>query len=65
MRPTTKLAAVDEEAPSVLRELPSWLLTQSETLVRAAQDTIFAPLTPPERTQLTALLTKVLTHHDG
>ena len=36
-----------------------------ETLVRAAQDTIFAPLTPPERAQLTALLTKVLTHHDG
>lgn len=36
-----------------------------ESLIRAAQDTIFAPLTPPERTQLTALLTKVLTYHDG
>jgi len=36
-----------------------------ESLIRAAQDAIFAPLTPPERTQLTALLTKVLTYHDG
>ena len=36
-----------------------------ESLIRAAQDTIFAPLTPPERTQLAALLTKVLTYHDG
>ncbi|WBQ04966.1 MarR family winged helix-turn-helix transcriptional regulator [Kribbella sp. CA-293567] len=34
-----------------------------ETLVRAAQDELFAPLTPSERDQLTTLLTKVLRHH--
>jgi DNA-binding MarR family transcriptional regulator len=36
-----------------------------ETLVRDAQDTIFAALTPAERTQLAAILTKVLAHHSG
>ncbi|GAA0934880.1 hypothetical protein GCM10009554_21290 [Kribbella koreensis] len=36
-----------------------------ETLVRAAQDELFAPLSPSERGQLAALLAKVLAHHQG
>ncbi|MEV8376917.1 MarR family transcriptional regulator [Kribbella sp. NPDC056861] len=34
-----------------------------DTLVRAAQDELFAPLTPSERDQLAELLGKVLRHH--
>jgi MarR family transcriptional regulator, lower aerobic nicotinate degradation pathway regulator len=34
-----------------------------DTLVRAAQDELFAPLTPSERDQLAVLLGKVLRHH--
>ncbi|TCN39219.1 DNA-binding MarR family transcriptional regulator [Kribbella orskensis] len=36
-----------------------------DDLVKEAQATIFAPLSPAERDQLTALLAKVLTHHAG
>ena len=42
--------------------------TQYQTLlalVTEAQTTLFAPLTPTERTTLTRLLTKVLDHHQG
>lgn len=35
------------------------------TLVLAAQDELFAPLSPSERDQLAVLLTKVLQHHQG
>ncbi|MEU4390485.1 MarR family transcriptional regulator [Kribbella sp. NPDC023855] len=36
-----------------------------ETLIRAAQDELFAPLSPSERDELTTLLAKVLSHHQG
>ena len=36
---------------------------QLGAVVTATQDKIFAPLTPSERDTLTALLTKLLTHH--
>jgi DNA-binding MarR family transcriptional regulator len=36
-----------------------------ETLVRAAQDELFAPLSPSERDELSTLLAKVLSHHQG
>ena len=36
---------------------------QLGALVATIQDQIFAPLTPTERNTLTALLTKLLTHH--
>ena len=35
------------------------------SLVQKAQDDVFAPLSPAERTQLTSLLTQVLTYHQA
>ncbi|MEV7611530.1 MarR family transcriptional regulator [Streptomyces sp. NPDC089799] len=40
-------------------------LHRLEELLRAAQEELLAPLSPREQQQLTALLTKLVTHHAG
>ena len=40
-------------------------LSELDQLLRDAQDDLLAPLSPPERTELTRLLGTVLAHHSG
>jgi DNA-binding MarR family transcriptional regulator len=40
-------------------------LRRLDKIVASAQDALLAPLSEPERTQLTQLLTRLLEHHSG